>query len=497
MGRAGPGQPGVARRPLGLQPGGGAFEQVLADGERLVEGLAEQFLTGEDPGEGHLLAGDDGDPPFGGVGGRRVAVYRRRFEWELDAADACEIDGQSQQVGPVRQRGEGPGEGEREAELVGRVVAFGQLDDDVLECEQDSRVDLEGEVEVEGPVAAFFGVQVDLPRLSQGVRLDEVTFVVDVEAVVDGVVLELGYVSCDVDHRHSCHPNGVGAVVRGLRPVLRRRPHPLRSLGVPAEQKSHSPPETVLAVLHDVVSAVASSLQGLGDWGLAGTRDGQYRSDLVADEAALGVIRRAGFGALSEESGLHDPDRPILVVLDPVDGSTNASRGIPWWATSVCALDPEGPLAAVVANQALGVRFEAVRGGGARRDGTSIAPSGCKSMGKSIVALSGYPRHWLGWSQYRALGAAALDICAVACGQIDAFIDCASRSLAPWDYLGALLICEEAGAHTAEAFGRDLVVRDHGSRRTMVAAATPELLDEAVARRVEMDGRAGPGKTRK
>lgn len=252
-----------------------------------------------------------------------------------------------------------------------------------------------------------------------------------------------------------------------------------------------SDPNVVLAVLHDVVSAVASSLEGLGDWGLAGTRDGQYRSDLVADEAALRVISGAGFGALSEESGLHDHDRPILVVLDPVDGSTNASRGIPWWATSVCALDSEGPLAAVVANQALGSRFEAVRGGGARLDGEPIAPSRCTSMSKSIVALSGYPRSWLGWLQYRALGAAALDICAVASGQIDAFIDCAARSLAPWDYLGALLICREAGAHVAEAFGRELVVRDHESRRTVVAAATPDLLAEAVARRMGLADPAG------
>ena len=250
-------------------------------------------------------------------------------------------------------------------------------------------------------------------------------------------------------------------------------------------------PDAVLEVLHDVVSAVAASLEGLGDWGLAGTRDGQYRSDLVADRAALDVIGKAGFGALSEESGLHDADRPIIVVLDPVDGSTNASRGIPWWATSVCALDADGPVAAVVANQASGVRFEATRGGGARRDGETIRPSKCESMGEAIVALSGYPRRWLGWSQYRAMGAAALDICAVACGQIDAFIDCASRSLAPWDYLGAMLVCEEAGARVGEAFGRELVVLGHDDRRTVVAAATPALLDEAVARRAGLEGDSG------
>ena len=41
------------------------------------------------------------------------------------------------------------------------------------------------------------------------------------------------------------------------------------------------------------------------DWGLAGTRAGQYRSDLAADAAGLGVLERAGVGVLSEESGRH------------------------------------------------------------------------------------------------------------------------------------------------------------------------------------------------
>ena len=246
-------------------------------------------------------------------------------------------------------------------------------------------------------------------------------------------------------------------------------------------------PESVLAVLHDVATAVADSLHSLEDWGLAGTRDGQYRSDLIADEAALSVIGRAGFGALSEESGLHDVGRSVLVVLDPVDGSTNASRDLPWWATSACALDAEGPLASVVVNQATGCRFEAIRGGGARCDGQAISPSRIRppatAMKNSIVSLSGYPRRWLGWSQYRAMGAAALDICAVAAGQFDAFIDCASKSLAPWDYLGAMLVCMEAGASVGEANGRDLVVRDHEARRAIVAAGTPELLAEAIAAR--------------
>ena len=175
-----------------------------------------------------------------------------------------------------------------------------------------------------------------------------------------------------------------------------------------------------------------------------------------------------------------------MVVLDPVDGSTNASRGLPWYATSLCALDGDGPRAAVVANQATGVRYEAVRGGGARRDGQPIGPSGCTDVGHALVALADFCPEHLGWAQARVLGAAALDLCGVAAGELDAYLDCGRDSHAPWDYLGALLVCQEAGAAVADAAGRDLVVRGYEDRRTPLAAATPELLDDVRRRRASL-----------
>lgn len=255
--------------------------------------------------------------------------------------------------------------------------------------------------------------------------------------------------------------------------------------GTPARYGSGMNPADVVEVLDRVATEVAASLDGLDDWGLAGTRDGQYRHDLIADRAALAVIDEAGFGAVSEESGVHHPDRLVTVVVDPVDGSTNASRGLPWWATSACAMDAEGPLAAVVVNQATGNRYRATRGGGAFLDGRPIRPSACGDMSEAIVAFSGYPARHLGWAQYRSLGAAALDMCAVASGSLDAFIDCAPTSLAPWDYLGAMLICTEAKAVVTEATGRDLVVTEFGPRRTPLAAGTAQLLAQLVdARRL-------------
>ena len=133
--------------------------------------------------------------------------------------------------------------------------------------------------------------------------------------------------------------------------------------------------------------------------------------------------------------------------------------------------------AAVVVNQATAERFEAVRGGGARKDRTSIAPSGCSSSSDAVVGISGLAPGNLGWRQFRALGACALDLCAVASGQLDGFVDCLTDAHGPWDYLGGVLVCLEAGAVVVDAAGRDLVTHEYDARRTPVAAATPVLLD--------------------
>ncbi|HUZ09714.1 MAG TPA: inositol monophosphatase family protein [Acidimicrobiales bacterium] len=238
--------------------------------------------------------------------------------------------------------------------------------------------------------------------------------------------------------------------------------------------------ETLLALLSDAADSVKLALNELKDWGPAGTRPGQYRLDLAADEAAVGVLRRAGLAVLSEESGLSGGPARLLAVLDPVDGSTNAHLGLPIYSTSICVLDDDGPRVGLVVNQATGVRYEAVRGGGARRDGLAIEPSGCKELGEAVVGISGFPGRHPGWAQFRALGAASLELCAVAEGVLDGYLLVGGSTLFPWDYLAGALICEEVGAVLADLDGTELFVRD-GSRRRLAAAATPELLDLLVA----------------
>jgi fructose-1,6-bisphosphatase/inositol monophosphatase family enzyme len=227
-------------------------------------------------------------------------------------------------------------------------------------------------------------------------------------------------------------------------------------------------------VLDDAVAAVRVALDDLDDWGPAGTRPGQYRLDLAADDAALPVLHGAGLAVLSEESGLTgDGPSGLLAVIDPIDGSTNAHRGVPFYSTSICVLDAEGPLAGLVVNQDTGTRYAATRGGGAERDGRALTPSGCEELGQAIVGISGFPGCHGGWAQFRALGAASLECCAVAEGVLDAYLTVGRSTLYGWDYLAGLLVCREAGAVAAERDGQALTVRDASSRRPVVAATAP------------------------
>jgi fructose-1,6-bisphosphatase/inositol monophosphatase family enzyme len=243
--------------------------------------------------------------------------------------------------------------------------------------------------------------------------------------------------------------------------------------------------DDVLAVLHATADAVAAALRGHDEWRLADDRshEGQYTHDQVADAAALAVLGPTGLAVLSEESGHRPGTLPVTVVIDPVDGSTNAARGLPWWATSLCAVDRDGPWVALVADQVSHTRWSAVRGEGAQRDGVAFTRPYTPPLAESVIGLGGLPPFHFGWWQFRALGALALDLCAVADGRLDGYTHCVADRVGEWDYLGGLLICREAGAHVVDVAGRELVVLDHRARRTPCAAGDEALLAEIVAAR--------------
>ena len=241
----------------------------------------------------------------------------------------------------------------------------------------------------------------------------------------------------------------------------------------------------VLALLHTTADAIATALADHREWRLADDRahPGQYTHDQVADAAALRVLLDAGVAVLSEESGYHPGTAPVTVVMDPVDGSTNAARGIPWWATSLCAVDEHGAWVALVADQATGTRWTAVRGEGAFRDGVAFSRPATPALGDAVIGFDSLPPFHLGWWQFRAFGALSLDLCAVADGRLDGYVPCVAAGVPEWDYLAAALVCREAGAAIEDLYGRDLVALDHGARRIPCAAGDTALLAQLLEAR--------------
>jgi myo-inositol-1(or 4)-monophosphatase len=232
--------------------------------------------------------------------------------------------------------------------------------------------------------------------------------------------------------------------------------------------------DSLLALLRECAHEIGEVVKSERGRGLSGEREGQYHLDVVADEVALRVLSAPGRRVVSEESGVTG-DGDITVVVDPIDGSTNCDRGIPFFATSLAVMKRDELVTGLVMNQATGTVFEAQKGAGATRDGVSIATSGQRDLSKAVVAFSGLPSRHLGWAQCRALGAASLEICLVADGSLDVYGVAQQSTLNPWDYLAGLLISREAGGVDHDYRNEELETFAPVVRRP-VFAGTQELL---------------------
>jgi myo-inositol-1(or 4)-monophosphatase len=225
-----------------------------------------------------------------------------------------------------------------------------------------------------------------------------------------------------------------------------------------------------LLSLRECAHEIGEAVKAHRGRGLSGDRATQYHLDVAADDVARRVLGGAGYRVMSEESGVTG-EGAFTVVVDPIDGSTNCDRGIPFYSTSLAVVRGRELVAALVMNLATGTIFEAEKGSGALRDGQPIAPSGQTDIAHAIVGSSGYPSHNLGWSQNRSMGAASLEICLVADGSIDVYGVAQQTGLNVWDYLAGLLIIREAGGFDADYYGEELVTTDDVLRHPVFAGS--------------------------
>ena len=251
-----------------------------------------------------------------------------------------------------------------------------------------------------------------------------------------------------------------------------------------------------LALLTEVANAIKEALAHFSDWEKLGVRPGQYALDLVADAAALEVLQAANVAVLSEESGLSEKSElseesglseksghPVVIV-DPVDGSTNASRRIPYYSTSLCVMQHGAFKVGLVEDLWSGTQWTAVAGAGAWCDGVllssavSSAPSEL-TLSEALVVCNGTLPSTVKCAQTRTLGSAALDLCGTASGRFDAFID-PQRSLHVWDYAAGVLICQEAGMFVVELGDKPLAVASSDHQAGPLAAANARLGSELI-----------------
>ena len=150
-------------------------------------------------------------------------------------------------------------------------------------------------------------------------------------------------------------------------------------------------------------------------------------------------------------------------IVDPLDGTTNYAHGFPFYCVSI-ALEIEGRLeVGVVLDSHNNELFSAVSGEGAYCNGFPITVSKEANLSKALLAtgfnydpeaidesLALFKRVFLKCRSIRRPGAAALDLCYVACGRLDGFWE---TKLNPWDVAAGVLIIQEAGGSVTDAVG--------------------------------------------
>lgn len=227
------------------------------------------------------------------------------------------------------------------------------------------------------------------------------------------------------------------------------------------------------------------------------------RVDTVAEEAAMESIasRVVDVTFVSEEIGVVGGGGDLVVIIDPVDGSRNALRRIPYWAFSVAVFEGSVPVAALVRNVPAGIDYMAVTGGSggglsSTVSGRTAGPSAVSSLRHAAVGIQrpAYPEAigpvralLMSVPTVRVLGAAALDVCLVGAGGLDGYLNPNTDPGMPFgervvDYAAAAVFTVAAGGVVTDSGGAPLAFPpDPTYRSAIVAAGTPALHEELLA----------------
>jgi myo-inositol-1(or 4)-monophosphatase len=213
------------------------------------------------------------------------------------------------------------------------------------------------------------------------------------------------------------------------------------------------------------------------DLGIGAGGDQMKLVDLAAERAIAEVLLQhvVSFTLVSEESGVKEygaEPKAFYVTVDPVDGTTNLTRGLPFYCTSIAVSKKpwlSDVYAAIIADLFHGTTYTAAKGNGAFRDSEKITTSTVPSLSEAVIGLdlNTYNAKEIApklseliqnTKHIRHFGANALELCFVADGLTDAFVDIRGK-LRTTDVAAGFLILKEAGGIITAPDGGDVNVK--------------------------------------
>lgn len=236
--------------------------------------------------------------------------------------------------------------------------------------------------------------------------------------------------------------------------------------------------------------------------GLSGVLTKTTDTDLVSDadraaEELIAELIATAFpddGIVGEEGASAPGSSGRRWIVDPLDGTTNFVYGFDAFCVSVAVEDEAGPLAGCVHDPIRQETFSAMRDGGADLNGSNVKPTSTRELNRALVGTGfSYRADQREWQarvvshllprirDIRRVGSAALDLCWVAAGRLDAHVE---RGLALWDHAAGALIAEEAGAAVRRP--------DASEKWGLVMAATPTVAAELFSLVDSAERLAGP-----
>ncbi len=216
--------------------------------------------------------------------------------------------------------------------------------------------------------------------------------------------------------------------------------------------------------------------------------------DLVTemDERAEEIIRETllgaypSYGMLAEEGGALRGEEDARWIVDPLDGTTNYAHGLPVFAVSI-ALEKAGEVVLGVVHDPMREEtFVAERGNGTALNGEPISVSHTDELIRALV-VTGFPydreevpaaldlfgRFSMLAQGMRRLGSAALDLCYVAAGRLDAYYE---RGIHAWDVAAGSLVLQEAGGMITDYRGNPFEI-ERGELVVSNGALHPALVE--------------------